>query len=378
NHKEVTVELDQVKHAFPFGMAVDGKRLWSDYEAISEQYRNYVFDNFNWVTLANMLKWRMMESKEDSPQFSNQHNALDVLAERGIPVRGHCISWGKSQKVMGWLKEKDTIGVKKAVKRRIEYLVREFNSSTIKQWDVNNENLHGAWYEEATLNDQFIQAMFTEMHDLQPDVKLFTNDYDAMSLSLYTSAYRNSVMKLRMNGVPVDGIGLQSHLSIYPDPDLLQKRLDVMAEAGLPLWITELDVRDADVNVRAQGYEDALRLFFSHPSVEGIVIWGFWNEGISQPGASLVDGQDFVENAAGRRVRHLLQNEWHTTLSHVPENAVETFTERAFYGTYDLRLKYKDELIWNGTIEHSPDVSRKFILTVDKSAPVDQIFRMST
>ncbi|ELT91832.1 hypothetical protein CAPTEDRAFT_194144 [Capitella teleta] len=378
DHNQVTIELEQVKHAFPFGIAVEGNRLWNDDEAVNTEYRNYVFDNFNWVTLANILKWRIMESQEEAPRFWGQHKALDVLTQRGIPVRGHCVSWGKLSKIMGWLLEKDPIGVKEAVTRRIEYLVREFNSTTIKHWDVNNENLHGSWFEEATLNDQFIQAMFTEMHDLQPDVKLFTNDYDAMSLSLYTSAYRSAAMKLRMNGVPIGGIGLQSHMSVYPDPDLLQKRLDVMAEAGLPLWITELDIRDADVNVRAQGYEDALRLFFSHPAVEGIVIWGFWDQGISQPDASLVDGPDFVENAAGQKVRYLLQNEWHTTLSHVPEKAVETFIERAFYGTYNLTLNYNGDVIWNGSIEHSPDLSRKFILTVDKSAPVDQIFRMSS
>ena len=60
------IQLEQTKHAFPFGMAVEGNRLWSDSDPLDEQYRQYIFDNFNWVTLANMLKWRMMESQEVS------------------------------------------------------------------------------------------------------------------------------------------------------------------------------------------------------------------------------------------------------------------------------------------------------------------------
>lgn len=58
---------------------------------------------------------------------------------------------------------------------------------TIKHWDVINENLHGSWYEEATHNDQFLQSMFNQMHDLDPSLQLFMNDYDVMSLSLFTS-----------------------------------------------------------------------------------------------------------------------------------------------------------------------------------------------
>lgn len=79
---------------------------------------------------------------------------------------------------------------------------------------------------------------------------------------------------------------------------MLQKRLDVMAEANLPLWITELDVRNTNMKLRAQGYEDVLRLYFSHPAVHGIIIWGFWDQDVGEPTASLVEGADFVVSSA--------------------------------------------------------------------------------
>lgn len=77
---------------------------------------------------------------------------------------------------------------------------------------------------------------------------------------------------------------------------LLQHRLDVVAEAGVPIWITEFDLEYPNVVKRAQLVEDALRLYYSHPAVEGIVLWGFWNmtNDLGKRQASLVDGPDFI------------------------------------------------------------------------------------
>jgi len=66
-----------------------------------------------------------------------------------------------------------------------------------------------------------------------------------------------------------------------------------VATAGLPIWVTELDVNEPDVSERAGGLEDALRVAFSHPAVEGVLLWGFWNKTHWRPHASLVDGDNF-------------------------------------------------------------------------------------
>ena len=74
----------------------------------------------------------------------------------------------------------------------------------------------------------------------------------------------------------------------------MKKRLDVISEAGLPLWITELDYTDLDFDSRADGYEMLLRLYYSNPNIEGLLLWGFWDEAHSKPDAALVNGYDFV------------------------------------------------------------------------------------
>ena len=64
---------------------------------------------------------------------------------------------------------------------------------------------------------------------------------------------------------------------------ILQLQLDWLSQAGLPIWVTEMDVWQRDVNLRAEYLDTVLRMYFSNPAVEGIVLWGFWTQAIVSP-----------------------------------------------------------------------------------------------
>ena len=68
--------------------------------------------------------------------------------------------------------------------------------------------------------------------------------------------------------------------------------MDKLAEAKLPLWITELSVHELDENKKASALEDVMTLYFSHPAVEGILLWGFQNDAIHDHGAALTSGSN--------------------------------------------------------------------------------------
>ena len=44
----------------------------------------------------------------------------------------------------------------------------------------------------------------------------------------------------------------------------------------------------------AQALDDALTLYFSHPAVEGIMLWGFWDGRMFEQSAALVEGPDLT------------------------------------------------------------------------------------
>lgn len=66
----------------------------------------------------------------------------------------------------------------------------------------------------------------------------------------------------------------------------------MVAVTGKPIWVTELDVEVPNIYARARGYEDVLKMYFSHPDVEGVLLWGFWEGASSKPNSVLVDGDD--------------------------------------------------------------------------------------
>ena len=59
-------------------------------------------------------------------------------------------------------------------------------SKRLVHWDVDNENLHGAWFEEATGQHDLLAQMFTDVNQVDPNVALFINDYNVVSWSGFT------------------------------------------------------------------------------------------------------------------------------------------------------------------------------------------------
>ena len=81
----------------------------------------------------------------------------------------------------------------------------------------------------------------------------------------------------------------------------------MLASAGLALWVTELDIDSTNMTLKAQGYEDVYRIYFSHPAVEGILMWGFWNKAHWRPDTAIVEGNDFKVYIVCHLFPHLLR-----------------------------------------------------------------------
>ena len=56
----VMVQVDQTDHEFGFGTAIKAA-LFSRTDPINTNYKNFVYDNFNWVVFENDMKWKLME-----------------------------------------------------------------------------------------------------------------------------------------------------------------------------------------------------------------------------------------------------------------------------------------------------------------------------
>ncbi|MGL5809426.1 MAG: endo-1,4-beta-xylanase, partial [Nocardioides sp.] len=133
------------------------------------------------------------------------------------------------------------------------------------------------------IEDAFHLARAADPHGL-----LFYNDYALETKPERREAVLRLLRKLVDAGAPIDGLGVQMHLvggEILGggfDPDAFAGFLDSVADLGLKIWLTELDVRDAelpaDISERdamvAAAVDEVLPIALNCPATVALTCWG--------------------------------------------------------------------------------------------------------
>ncbi len=320
------VLIEQVARDFPVGTVMRSGPL-----ANEPQYRDYITEHFNWTVHENAVKWYATEPVQGQVDYSNADTMLEWAESEGLKVRGHTIFWAPEQWQPNWVPGLDDTTLAAEVDDRLEDLVSRY-AGRFEHWDVNNEMLAGSFYQDR-LGPDIRRWMFERTRQLDPNAELFLNDFNVVSSSNKTDRYVRLIEEFDAAGIPFDAIGAQGHFTKV-DPWAVKVRLDKLGALGLPVWITEFDVVQVDENVRADALGDFFRMAYSHPAVEGIVLWGFWaGSHWRGPDAALVD-LDWTVNAAGQRFEALM-NEWSSNDSIVTGTAGEA-SSRVFHGRYRI------------------------------------------
>uniref|UniRef100_A0A0E0KHB7 GH10 domain-containing protein n=1 Tax=Oryza punctata TaxID=4537 RepID=A0A0E0KHB7_ORYPU len=323
----VEVRVRQVSNSFPLGACI--MRTNMD----NEDYVDFFTKHFNWAVFGNELKWYWTEPQKGQLNYADADDLLKLCSDHRMCVRGHCIFWEVDNAVQQWVKALPADELSAAVSSRINGLLTRYKGK-FRHYDVNNEMLHGSFYQEKLGNDARA-AMFRTASELDPDALLFVNDYNVESMCdvrATPEAYIEQITGLQEQGAPVGGVGLQGHVS-NPVGPVVRAVLDRLAVLGLPLWFTELDVSSANEHVRADDLEVMLREAYAHPAVEGVVLWGFWELFMSRDDAHLVDAEGEV-NEAGRRLLQL-KREW-LTRAHGHADGNGEFKFRGHHGAYHV------------------------------------------
>ena len=147
---------------------------------------------------------------------------------------------------------------------------------------------HTIWYDQpgigAGAGTNYIQQALRWARAADPQAKLFYNDYDAEALNRKSDAIYAMAKDFKKRGVPPDGIGFQTHISLkFDDPAKLAsyaKNLERFATLGLELDITELDIRLGDSSPASFGgqaklYGEITALCVQQPACKPVQTWGF-------------------------------------------------------------------------------------------------------
>jgi endo-1,4-beta-xylanase len=333
--KDATVSVRMQRHAFAYGSAIAADGLLKD-DPDSKKYQELIPKLFNRVVMENDLKWSQYEQNPERAK-----KGVAWLRERNIEVRGHNLVWPSAKflpkDLPGLLKDKAALA-----KRIDDHIVSETQafSGQLVQWDVINEPYANHELMDVLGNEAMVHWFkLTREHDKK--AVLFLNDYPPMDGSDKNSPHLNHFYKtigyLKDNDAPIGGIGFQGHFggAVIP-PARVLSCLDRFQTFGLPIAVTEFDIDTSDEQMQADYTRDFLTALFSHPSVDSILIWGFWEGRHWKPEAAMYR-KDWSIKPNGQVWQDLWYKQWWTNADG-KTNAQGVYKTRGFLGDYSVTV----------------------------------------
>lgn len=288
------------------GTAVDMAALADD-----TTYRRKVAREFNSVTAENVMKWESVEPSRGTYDWGKADDLVRFGRAHGQAVRGHTLVW--HSQLPGWLTTgvaDGSIGAEELrgiLKAHITKEVKRYKGK-IYEWDVVNEVFEedgslrdSIWLRE--LGPSYIEDAFRWAHAADPKARLFLNDYNVEGINAKSTAYYDLAKRLRAEGVPVQGFGIQGHLAIqYGFPGQVAENLARFEKLGMQTAFTEVDVRmilpveEAKLAAQATYFRGLLDACLNARRCMSFTVWGFsdkysWVPGVfaGQGAATLMD-----------------------------------------------------------------------------------------
>ena len=252
------------------------------------QYSAVVDREFTYLTAEYQMKWNVIEPAPGALDFGPGDAIVDYAMSRGMQVKGHTFIWHGA--TPSWVNGLSTADFRTAFERHIRTVAARYRGR-VHAWDVVNEavadsgtSLRDTVFRQK-LGDGYIAEAFRIARDADPQARLFYNDYGGEGLNPKAERIYQLVLDLKSNGVPIDGIGLQMHLSANSRPSdaEIAANMSRLAGLGLVVHISEMDVRinnvggsdQARLEAQRATYRDVVRVCRMEPRCEAVTFWGF-------------------------------------------------------------------------------------------------------
>lgn len=274
------------------GCAVSAEPLKND-----ARYRKVLVEQYDLVVPENCMKFGSTQPAPNRYDFESADALVSFAEQHGMQVRGHNFVWHSG--LPSWFT--GTVTKENARQVLINHILTVGGryKGKIQSWDVVNEALlpsdgrpdglrKSPWLE--LIGPEYIELAFRTAKQADPFAKLTYNDYGIEYDSPGSEKKRADLLamlrQLKKKGVPVDALGIQSHLGTSPGARFgsgVRALIREVQAMGMEVYITEMDVNDDKVEqddpaardrVVAQVYADYLSDVLQSRAVKAVLTWG--------------------------------------------------------------------------------------------------------
>mgnify|MGYP005836765193 CR=1 FL=1 len=232
---------------------------------------------WNQVTPENAGKWSLVEKSRDVFDWSKLDDDYNYAKSKGFPFKEHTFIWGMSEP--SWLKSLPAADIRAEIEEWIQAYFERYPDT--KYADVVNEPIHQKPSQEVRnalggdTNWAWVKWLYEKANIYKPSgCILLINEFDILKNSGTRSTYKQIINMLISNNL-LGGIGMQGHWLESTSANTIKTALDEMDDYGLPLFISEYDVNSSNDNTQKDIYASQFPVFWTHPGVKGVTMWGY-------------------------------------------------------------------------------------------------------
>jgi len=248
---------------------------------------------YDLIVPENDLKFAETEPALNQFSFCAADQLLAFAQANSMKMRGHNLVW--AQNLPGWITsgQYSSAQTYSILQDHINTVVGHYKGKLV-DWDVVNEALSNTapyaldqtsyWYTQ--LGSSYLDTAFQLAHAADPNAKLFYNDYGGEGLGGKSDAIYALVQGMMGRGVPINGVGLEMHLTLQgaPSESDISANMARLGALGLEVHVSEMDVRlavgangnasAADLASQATLYQNVLSACVANSNCTSFLTWG--------------------------------------------------------------------------------------------------------
>jgi endo-1,4-beta-xylanase len=249
--------------------------------AVRSDFNRY----WNQITGENEGKWGSVEGTRDVYNWAPVDRIYAYARANNIPVKAHTFVWGAQSP--SWINNLSAADTAAEIEEWIrDYCTRYPDTAMI---DVVNEAVPGhqpAGYAQKAFGNNWIQRVFQLARQYCPNSILILNDYNNIRWQ-----HEQFITLAKAQGNYIDAVGLQAHELKGMTAAQVKTAIDnIWNQVGKPIYISEYDIGDTNDQVQLQNFQAHFPVFWDHPHVKGITIWGYVN------GRTWIEGSGLIQD----------------------------------------------------------------------------------